>query len=144
MRISESSRDRIKAIDKPTLLIVDDERNFAESLQLAIEDVFTVSVAGSLEIARKTLTYCLPAAILLDMRLPDGEGIELLNELKNSGRLPVVIVMTAFATVDNFIRMQNEGAVDYFAKPLDISKLKRVLRTELEKRSLQGLSRHGS
>jgi DNA-binding NtrC family response regulator len=45
--------------------------------------------------------------------------------------------MTAFATVDNFLRTLQEGAVDYFTKPLDISLLKRALRTELDKRTPQ-------
>jgi two-component system, NtrC family, response regulator PilR len=127
----------ICSADKPTLMIVDDERNFTESLRLAIEDVYSVSIVGSLERARELLKNWLPAAILLDLRLSDGEGIELLRELKNSSRMPVVIVMTAFATVDSFIKAQHEGAVDYFPKPLDILKLKKALRMELEKRALQ-------
>ncbi len=127
----------ISMADKPTLMIVDDEENFTESLRLAIEDAFTVFIAGSIEGARKALKNIMPAAILLDMRLPDGEGMELLQELKKSNRLPIIIVMTAFATVDSFIKTRHEGAVDYFSKPLDISKLKRVLRIELEKRALK-------
>lgn len=126
----------INAADKPTLMIVDDELNFTESLRLAIEDEFMVSVAGSLKGARELLMNDMPAAILLDMRLPDGEGVELLRELKEVSRLPVVIVMTAFGTIDNFIRTLHEGAIDYFTKPLDISTLKKALRTELEKRTL--------
>ncbi len=125
----------LNTADKPTLMIVDDEQNFAESLRLAIEDAFTVFVAGSIDSARKALKRIMPAAILLDLRLPDGEGIELLQELRESSQLPIVIIMTAFATVDSFIRTRCEGAVDYFPKPLDISRLKRVLRIELEKRA---------
>ncbi len=125
----------INTDDKPTLMIVDDEQNFAESLRLAIEDAFTVFVAGSLERAREVLKNSMPAAILLDLRLPDGEGAELLRELKEFSRPPVIIVMTAFATVDSFIKTRHEGAVDYFTKPLDILKLKKVLRIELGKRN---------
>jgi DNA-binding response OmpR family regulator len=125
----------INTCDKPTLMIVDDERNFAESLQLAIEDTFTVSVAESLESARQILGKNMPDAILLDLRLPDGEGVELLHELKEFSQLPVVIVMTAFAEADSFIKTRIEGAIDYFPKPLDIVKLKRVLRIELRKKN---------
>ena len=67
--------------DKPTVLIVDDEQNFTESLKLAIEDAYTVSGADSLRHAREILKEEIPDAILLDVRLPDGEGIELLREL---------------------------------------------------------------
>ena len=123
--------------EKPTLLIVDDEQNFTESLRFAIDGDFTVSVADSLESARELLKDGMPAVILLDLRLPDGEGIELLHELKASSPMPVVVIMTAFATVDNFIRAQHEGAVDFFPKPLDILKLKRVIRIELEKKNAE-------
>jgi len=126
----------INATIKPTLLIVDDEQNFAESLQLAIEDAFTVFVAGSLAHAREVLKKIMPAAILLDQRLPDGECGELLRELREFSRVPVVFIMTAYATVDSFIKTKNEGAVDYFPKPLDISQLKKALRIELGKRTL--------
>jgi DNA-binding NtrC family response regulator len=56
----------INIVDKPTLMIVDDERNFTESLQPVIENSFTVSVAGSLERAREVLKNSILAAILLD------------------------------------------------------------------------------
>jgi DNA-binding NtrC family response regulator len=123
--------------DKPSVLIVDDERNFTESLKLAIEDAYAVSDADSLRRAREILKENLPDAILLDVRLPDGEGIELLRELSGSGPMPIVIVMTAFATLESAVRALKEGAVDYVTKPLDIDKLKRELGVYLENRSLQ-------
>ncbi len=130
----------ISTTNKPTIMIVDDELNFAESLQLAIEDEFTVCVAPSLECAREMLEKSMPAAILLDLRLPDGEGFELLHTLNDFGQLPVVIVMTAFAELDSFIKTKIEGAIDYFPKPLDIVKLKKVLRTELRNKSSESFS----
>jgi DNA-binding response OmpR family regulator len=116
---------------KPTLMIVDDEQNFTESLQLAIEDEFAVSVAGSLEGARQALKSFQPDAILLDLRLPDGDGIELLKELKQLARLPVVIVMTAHASVESYLRTLDEGGIDYLVKPLDIEKLKLELKKNI-------------
>ncbi len=122
---------------KPAVLIVDDEKNFTESLQLAIEDAFAVSAVDSLGRARAALKDGMPDVILLDVHLPDGEGIELLRELKGQGGMPVVIVMTAYATVENAIQALKHGAVDYFTKPLDIGKLKRELTVFLENRILQ-------
>jgi DNA-binding NtrC family response regulator len=122
---------------KPTIMIVDDEKNFTESLQLAIEDAFTITSASSLSAARAILKDSMPDAILLDVYLPDGEGIEVLRELKKNHRMPIVIVMTAFATVENAIQALKEGAVDYVTKPLDIDKLKRELGVYLENKSLQ-------
>jgi two-component system response regulator AtoC len=123
--------------DKPTLMIVDDEQNFTESLQLAIEDEFAVFVAGSLESARQALKNFQPAAVLLDLRLPDGDGLELLDDLNKLAKLPVVVVMTAYTSVESIVKALSEGAVDYFIKPLNIEKLKSELKKNLESKTEQ-------
>ncbi|MBI5587891.1 MAG: sigma-54-dependent Fis family transcriptional regulator [Deltaproteobacteria bacterium] len=124
-------------IDKPYLLIIDDEPNFSESLQYALEDSFIISKAGTLAAARRLLSEKMPDAMLLDIRLSDGSGIDFLREIKDIPGRPVVIVMTAYAAVDNAVTALKEGAVDYFTKPVDIEKLKRELGVCLENRSLQ-------
>jgi DNA-binding response OmpR family regulator len=124
--------------DKPTVMIVDDEQNFTESLQLAIEDEFTVSVARSLESARQALGRFQPAAILLDLRLPDGDGLELFQDLKKLAELPVVIVMTAYASLESYAKALGEGGVDYLVKPLNIEKLKSELKKNIKNNSGQG------
>ena len=122
---------------KPTLLIVDDEPNFRESLEMALDDDFSIATAASLAQAGAALQLKIPDAILLDIRLPDGDGIELLHELKRGAKLPVVIVMTAHATVENAVKALKEGAADYVVKPFEIERLKRELAVHLENRSLQ-------
>lgn len=121
----------------PYLIIVDDEPNFSESLQMALEDTYAVSKACSIGSANELLKEKIPDAILLDIRLPDGNGINLLRELKGIDPMPVVIVMTAHATIANAVSALKEGAVDYFTKPLDIEKLKRELNVYLENKFLQ-------
>jgi DNA-binding NtrC family response regulator len=130
--------------DKPTVMIVDDEQNFTESLQLAIEDEFTVSVAGSLESARQALKSFQPAAILLDLRLPDGDGLELFHDLKKLTELPVVIVMTAYASLESYAKALGEGGIDYHVKPLNIEKLKSDLKKNIKNNSGQGREEKGS
>jgi len=66
---------------KPYLIFVDDEPHFSESLQMAIEDTFKVSTAPSLGSARELLKEKIPDAVLLDMKLPDGNGIDFLREI---------------------------------------------------------------
>ena len=117
--------------EKPALLIVDDERNFAESLQLAIDDQYAVSIAGSLASARSELGRSNPVAVLLDLRLPDGDGLDLLRELSRGVDPPVVVVMTAFATHDTYLRSMGLGAADYLSKPLDVRLLRNVLSRHL-------------
>lgn len=122
---------------RPYVLIVDDEPHFSESLQMALEDSFTVTIESSIGSARKSLAEQVPDAILLDLRLPDGSGIDLLGELKAFSPMPVVIMMTAHAALENAIAALKKGAVDYFTKPLDIEKLKRDLNVYLDNRFLQ-------
>jgi DNA-binding NtrC family response regulator len=122
--------------DKPRLMIVDDELPFSESLQLALEDAFEVSTAPSLRRARESLKAEVPDAILLDMRLPDGSGLDFLHELEALDSRPVVIIITAHATIDSAVTALKDGAVDYFTKPLDIDKLKRELNVYLENKFL--------
>jgi DNA-binding response OmpR family regulator len=115
------------SIDKPTLLIIDDERNFSESLQLALEDEFTVCIAGSLGSARHELSVALPEVVLLDVHLPDGNGTELLCELRQASHAPIVIVMTAYAATETCVRALDEGADAFVTKPLDIDALKKQI-----------------
>lgn len=121
---------------KPYVIVIDDEPHFSESLQMALEDNFEILVVGTLKGARESLKDRIPDAILLDVRMPDGNGINFLQEMKDIKPMPVVIVMTAYATVENAVRALKEGAVDYFVKPLDIEKLKRELNLYLENRLL--------
>jgi len=121
--------------NKPYLIVVDDEPNFSESLQMALEDTFEVRRAHSIKTASLLLKDRIPDAVLLDLRLPDGSGIDLIQGLRGLNPMPIVIVMTAYAMSGNAIKTFKEGAVGYLTKPLDIDKLKRALRVYLENRS---------
>ena len=123
--------------NNPHILIIDDELNFSESLKMALDDAFEISIVNSLASARDYLNLQSPDAILMDVRLPDGDGITFIREIKTIGSDPVVFVMTAYATVNNAIDALKHGAVDYFTKPIDIEKLKRELYVYLENRILQ-------
>lgn len=121
----------------PYLMIVDDEINFSESLKMALEDSFTISIAASLKEAKKFLGDCIPDAVLLDVRLPDGDGITFIKELKLLELMPPVIVITAYATVGDAVKALKEGAANYFTKPLEIEKLRLELNVLIENRSLR-------
>jgi DNA-binding NtrC family response regulator len=121
---------------KPSILIVDDEVNFRESLVMALEGEYFVETAGSMEEAIHVLKSADPDVVLLDISLPDGSGIDLIPELRASRTPPVVAVMTAYATVENAVKALKEGAADYVVKPFEIEKLKRELGVHLENRSL--------
>lgn len=108
-----------------TLLIIDDNRSLAEMLALQFEvaegdrPAFDVEIAGSIGEARKKLEHVEPVLILCDMRLPNGDGILFLPELKGlAGEAPIVI-MTAHGDMETTIRAMKAGAFDYMQKPFD-------------------------
>jgi two-component system response regulator AtoC len=123
----------------PSVLVVDDERSFRLLAEEALttED-FDVRTAGTLARARVELDKAAPDVMILDRRLPDGDGIDLLRELSQAGTLTSqVIVVTAYADVNNAVEALQAGAVDYLTKPLQVTDLLIKVRKVLEARGLR-------
>lgn len=123
-----------------SLLIIEDNRSLRELLKAQLLDkdedrpAFRVEAAGTVAEARHILRDLKPALILCDMRLPDGNGIELIGELKElSGQAPVVI-MTAHSDLESTIRAMKNGAFDFLPKPFSPSEVELVLRRALDLR----------
>jgi DNA-binding NtrC family response regulator len=121
----------------PRALIIDDEENFAESLAMALDDMLDISIANSLEAARERLAEQDYVIILLDVRLPEGNGVDYIKEFKTLQPNTIIVMLTAHATVENAVAALKLGAADYFTKPIDIPKFKRELLMLLENRQLQ-------
>lgn len=125
-----------KLLFKPYVMIIDDEADFNESLEIALEDSYVISSALSLNDARRLLQDSVPDIVLLDIHLSDGDGIAFLPELMGLSPAPIVIMMTAYAAIDSTVEAIKEGASNYFVKPLDIVKLKTEINLYLENRAL--------
>ena len=111
----------------PHALVVDDEPDSAETMAMLIaSEGFTVATAGSLRDARRQLALQEPDIVLLDLMLPDGNGMELLNEAKGMSNTDVVL-MTGQASLDTSIQALRLGAADYLVKPMSLKQLKGVL-----------------
>jgi two-component system, NtrC family, response regulator AtoC len=124
-------------------LIVDDDDDFRASVAaLARREGFETRLVGSLEQARKTMLETPPDLVLVDLRLPDGHGLELLAEGIPAADTEFVVV-TGNASVETAIRAIREGALDYITKPFDPLRLTGVLanvaRTRGLKSELNGL-----
>jgi two-component system, NtrC family, response regulator HydG len=124
-------------------LIVDDDEDFRVSVAgLAKREGFETRTVGTLEEARKCMLETPPDLVLVDLRLPDGHGLELL-----AGGIPAsdteFVVVTGNASVETAIRAIREGAIDYLTKPFDPMRLTGVLanvaRTRGLKTELNGL-----
>ncbi|HYA13929.1 MAG TPA: response regulator [Syntrophales bacterium] len=86
--------------EKPYLVIVDDDVNFSKSLRLALEDTYEISLIHSIEAAKRSFRKKLPELSLIDLNLPDGNGVDLFRELKRYNDTPVIFLMTACATAE--------------------------------------------
>jgi two-component system response regulator AtoC len=145
MSPSEVSKAAIEIEHSPKLLalVVDDDEDFRASVAaMAKREGFEARQVGSLEEARKCLIDAPPDLVLVDLRLPDGHGLELL-----SGGIPAsdteFVVVTGNASVETAIRAIREGAIDYLTKPFDPMRLTALLanvaRTRGLKTELNGL-----
>ncbi len=113
-----------------TVLLVEDEASFRDVLQmgLAPQGFETVTAAGLAE-AREALQARPFDAVVSDLRLKDGSGIELLGWMKDHDLSIPVVIMTAFATTETTVQALNLGAVDFLTKTKnDIQELTKVLK----------------
>ncbi len=118
-------------------LFVDDDLDFIEGVsEIASQEGFEVAKAQSLAGARKYLATSSADLVFIDLVLPDGNGVELLRELKENSGADVVMV-SGMATVSSAIEALRLGALDYLTKPLDSQRLRAVLAHVLRLRALQ-------
>ncbi|HXU32253.1 MAG TPA: sigma-54 dependent transcriptional regulator [Thermoanaerobaculia bacterium] len=111
----------------PHALAVDDDPNFLLALAELIEGQgFTVNTATTLRDARQRLSRQTPDIVLVDLYLPDGNGIELLKDF-DPVRPTQVVLMTGHADLESAVQALRLGASDYLTKPLDIGRLKSIL-----------------
>jgi DNA-binding NtrC family response regulator len=112
----------------PHVLLVDDDPDTLEWLsELVKSEGFSVATADSLRAARIHLTRLAPDVLLTDLILPDGQGIELVNDLETRGSTEFV-VMTGYASTESAVDAIRVGATDYLVKPVDIERVKAILK----------------
>ena len=118
-------------------LLIDDDEDLRTGLaEIATQEGFAVTTAGSLKEAREHLSRESVDVALIDLGLPDGTGTDLLAELKDMPGTDVIII-TGAATVDSAIEALRVGALDYLTKPLDTRRLRAVLANAARVRSLK-------
>ena len=115
------------------ILIVDDEPDLRELYTLSmVREGWQIDVAENLAQARDHLSRQRYALMLTDMRLPDGEGLELLRWLEaQSDRHEKSIVITAYGSAGNAVAALKAGAFDYLSKPVDLAALRRTVHAAI-------------
>jgi two-component system response regulator PilR (NtrC family) len=116
----------------PRILIVDDEADLRELVEITLVRMgLDVDSADSLAAARQCLRGTEYALVLTDMRLPDGLGIELVQEIAAQYRNTPVAVITAFGSADNAVVALKAGAFDYLSKPVGLDQLRAMVQSAL-------------
>jgi len=114
---------------KISILIVDDEESVRDSLyNWFLEDGFNVKCSENALKALSILKKSRFDIILADIKMPKMDGLELLRRIKSFDKDSIVIIMTAFATVDTAVQALKEGAYDYITKPFDPDDLSHLIR----------------
>lgn len=115
------------------ILIVDDDITFALMLRTWLSKRgFEVAAVSTVAAARKSLSEEAFSLVLCDMRLPDEDGISLLQWMAGQGMTAPVIVMTSYADIQNAVRCMKLGARDYVAKPVNPDELLKKIGEALE------------
>jgi two-component system response regulator PilR (NtrC family) len=121
----------------PRILIVDDEESLRELLGIMLgKEGYEVLTAVDRATASQALNRHAVDMVITDVKLPDGDGIEILRHVKAASPETAVIVMTAFGSTETAVAALKLGAHDYLVKPFDVDELRIVVRNALEKQQL--------
>ena len=117
----------------PRILVVDDEAHLRELLEITLIKMgLDVDSAENLVQARAYMAKKAYSLVLTDMRLPDGSGMELVEEVNTHYKSTPIAVITAFGSADNAVIALKAGAFDYVSKPVALDQLRKLVRSALE------------
>jgi two-component system, NtrC family, response regulator PilR len=115
-----------------SLLVIDDEPDLRTLYELTLlREGYDVETAGTVEQATLHLKDRTYSAVITDMRLPDGTGLDLLHWLEETGRREKAIVITAYGSAENAVQALQAGAYDYLTKPVDLRQFRAVIASAL-------------
>ncbi|MEK6766738.1 MAG: response regulator, partial [Planctomycetota bacterium] len=129
-------------MENPKILIIDDERDICTSLKYVLStkgyivDVARTAGKGVEKIKKNHFNL-----VLLDMRLPDYDGIKVLEKIKEISPDTEVVILTAYADIKSVIEAMEKNAFSYLPKPFEIPHLISILEKAYEKQTLSLLNR---
>jgi two-component system, NtrC family, response regulator PilR len=122
-----------------SLLVIDDEPDLRTLYELTLlREGYEVETAGSVEDALHHLTQRSYSAVICDMRLPDGTGLDILAWLEQAGRREKAVVITAYGSAENAVEALKAGAYDYLTKPVDLRQFRGVVASALGRTPVGG------
>jgi DNA-binding NtrC family response regulator len=123
-----------KEPQRPRILVIDDDENIRKVVSSILKDkgyVIDVAETGGEAIAKTERGHY--DLLLIDIRLPDMEGTELLTKIRDTTPKIRKIIVTGYPTLQNAIAAVNKGADAYIMKPFDVEKMLQTIREQLEK-----------
>ena len=123
-----SSTINVKDYKDKSLLIVDDDNPFRERLARAMEKKgFVVTQAESVKKGIDSLKLTKPAFAVIDLRLNDGNGLEVVKEIQSLNSNSRIIMLTGYGNIPTAVAAIKHGAIDYLAKPADADDVEKAL-----------------
>ena len=123
-----SSTINVKDYKDKSLLIVDDDNPFRERLARAMEKKgFVVTQAESVKKGIDSLKITKPAFAVIDLRLNDGNGLEVVKEIQSLNNNSRIIMLTGYGNIPTAVAAIKHGAIDYLAKPADADDVEKAL-----------------
>jgi DNA-binding NtrC family response regulator len=124
-----------------SILVVDDDAEVRKTLSsILLKEGYLVETAENGKQALRTSEKSRFEVALIDIKLPDMEGTELLHRLEEKQPHIVRIIITGFPTLENSMKTVNEGADGYILKPFDIEKLLEMIKQHLTKKTAEHVS----
>lgn len=126
--VEVANQKKLSEFNDKSLLIVDDDNPFRERLARAMEKKgFEVSQAESVKKGIETVKTKKPTFAVVDLRLNDGNGLEVVKVIQNSNSNSRIIMLTGYGNISTAVAAIKQGAIDYLAKPADADDVEKAL-----------------
>ena len=127
---------KITEFEDKSLLIVDDDNPFRERLARAMEKKgFSVSQAEGVKIGIESVKSKKPTFAVVDLRLNDGNGLEVVKEIQKHNSDSRIVMLTVYGNIPTAVAAIKEGAIDYLAKPADADDVEKALLADPNKKA---------
>ena len=127
---------KITEFEDKSLLIVDDDNPFRERLARAMEKKgFSVSQAEGVKSGIESVKSKKPAFAVVDLRLNDGNGLEVVKEIQKNNSESRIVMLTGYGNIPTAVAAIKEGAIDYLAKPADADDVEKALLADPNKKA---------
>jgi len=128
-----------------SVLVIEDETSIASFVAAYLRNAgYVVTTAASAQAALVQLAGEMPALVILDLNLPDGDGVELCRRIRKTSDVPILMLTARDEDIDKIIGLE-VGADDYLTKPFNprelVARVKSILRRATSSRGLNGLVR---